>query len=117
MWEVELTDVFKQWMQVQEASLKKRIAASLLNLQQYGPALPRPYADTVKGSRYTNMKELRIQHSGHPVRAFYAFDPLRKAVVLCAGDKTGDKQFYTRMISLADAVFCQHLADIEREDP
>jgi hypothetical protein len=62
-------------------------------LQQYGPSLPRPYADTVKSSQYPNMKELRVQHAGHPVRAFYAFDPERRAIVLCAGDKSGEKQF------------------------
>lgn len=95
---------------------QKRIAASLLNLQQYGPSLPRPYADTVKDSRYPNMKELRGQHAGHPVRAFYAFDPERRAIMLCAGDKTGEKQFYDRMISLADEVFSQHLDEMKRKD-
>jgi len=114
MWAVILTDEFKIWLRGQEPALKKRIAASLLNLQYYGPALPRPYADTVKGSRFTNMKELRIQYDGHPVRAFYAFDPARQAIVLCAGDKTGDKQFYERMIALADDIFSQHLEELKR---
>jgi len=54
------------------------------------------------------MKELRVQHAGHPVRAFYAFDPERRAIVLCAGDKSGEKQFYNRMISRADEVFSRH---------
>lgn len=116
MWEVKLTETFKEWLLAQDKGLRKRIAASLLNLQQYGPSLPRPYADTVKGSRYSNMKELRVQHAGHPVRAFYAFDPERKAIVLCAGDKTGDKQFYDRMISLADEVFSRHLNEMKRKD-
>ncbi|XBS70363.1 type II toxin-antitoxin system RelE/ParE family toxin [Acerihabitans sp. KWT182] len=91
-------------------------AASLLNLQQYGPSLPRPYADTVKRSRYPKMKELRVQHAGHPIRAFYVFDPERKAIALCAGDKTGDKPFYGRMISLADEVLGQHLDEMKRKD-
>lgn len=30
------------------------------------------------GSRYPNMKELRIQHSGEPIRAFFAFDPSKR---------------------------------------
>jgi len=62
------------------------------------------------------MKELRVQHAGHPVRAFYAFDPERRAIVLCAGDKSGEKQFYDRMISRADEVFSRHLDDMKRKD-
>lgn len=57
------------------------------------------------------MKELRIQYAGSPIRAFIAFDPERRAVVLCAGDKTGlnEKKFYKDMIKLADAEFRNHL--------
>ena len=32
--------------------------------------LARPYADTVYGSCFSNMKELRIQSKGIPIRAF-----------------------------------------------
>ena len=39
------------------------------------------------------MKELRIQEKGCPIRAFFAFDPERKAIILCAGDKSNDKTF------------------------
>jgi hypothetical protein len=76
----------------------------------YGPKLSRPYADTVKGSKFKNMKELRIQYSGRPIRAFFAFDPERQAIVLCAGDKSGDKRFYETMIRVADDEFSTHLA-------
>ncbi len=57
------------------------------------------------------MKELRVQHHGLPIRTFFAFDPLRKAIVLCAGDKDGmnEKRFYKEMITLADREFSQHL--------
>ena len=57
------------------------------------------------------MKELRVQHLGRPYRAFFAFDPKRQAIVLCAGDKTGDKRFYEKMIPLADKEFSQHLEE------
>lgn len=51
------------------------------------------------------LKELRIQHRGRPLRAFFAFDPLRQAVVLCAGDKTGnDKRFYKEMVPMAERI-------------
>lgn len=87
--------------------------ADLVNLQTYGPSLSRPYADTVKGSRHKNMKELRVQYSGRPVRAFFAFDPVRQAIVLCAGDKSNDKKFYQRLIRIADDEFSTHLATME----
>ncbi len=42
MWQVELADPFKEWLLQQEDSLKKRIAAALLNLQHYGPMFHAP---------------------------------------------------------------------------
>jgi len=38
------------------------------------------------------MKELRVQSLGKPLGAFFAFDPKRKAVLLCAGNKTGNEK-------------------------
>jgi hypothetical protein len=61
------------------------------------------------------MKELRVQSKGDPLRAFFAFDPERKAIVLCAGNKKGDeKRFYKRMIPIADKEFKAHLEKIKR---
>lgn len=74
------------------------------------------YADSIEGSKFSNMKELRIQSRGKPLRAFFAFDPGRKAVLLCAGDKTGnEKRFYKVMISLADKEYQLHLNRLEAE--
>lgn len=113
-WTVVTTDTFDQWFDVQDEYTQDTILASLLRLECAGPQLSRPYADTVKGSQYANMKELRIQHQGKPIRAFFAFDPLRQAIVLCAGDKSNDKQFYERMIRLADNEFTHYLANLEK---
>ncbi|WP_231398156.1 type II toxin-antitoxin system RelE/ParE family toxin [Photorhabdus temperata] len=95
--------------------MQEKVLADLTNLEIYGPKLSRPYADTVKGSRHKNMKELRIQYSGRPVRAFFAFDPKRQAIVLCAGDKSNDKRFYDTMIRIADEEFTAHLATMEEK--
>ncbi len=113
MWKVLLGRVFEQWLDEQDEGLQEKIFADLLNLQNYGPHLPRPYVDTVKGSQYKNMKELRIQYAGSPVRAFFAFDPERQAIVLCAGDKSNKKYFYERLIRIADEEFSTHLAALE----
>lgn len=115
MWEVEFTDEFGRWWETLDADEQESIAASVELLRQLGPQLPRPHADTLKGSRHANMKELRTQHAGRPFRTMFAFDPRRTAILLIGGDKTGDDRFYQRLIPLADALFDQHLAGLQRE--
>ena len=58
----------------------------------------------------TDLRELRIQSGGRPLRAFYAFDPVRQAVLLTGGDKTGDERFYRKMIAEATALWNDYLA-------
>ncbi|MBE8614628.1 addiction module toxin RelE [Morganella morganii] len=113
MWTVVFSRIFDDWLHEQEEGLQEKILADLVRLKTYGPALSRPYADTVKGSRYKKMKELRIQYSGKPIRAFFAFDPVRRAIVLCAADKSNDKQFYNKMINIADDEYSFHLSQLE----
>ena len=74
----------------------------------------RPNADTLNGSRYPNMKELRCDADGGVWRIAFAFDPERKAVLLVAGDKAGanEKRFCKRLIAKADKRFEQHLASL-----
>ena len=43
------------------------IARKIDLLEQVGPALGRPDADQLKGSRYPNMKELIVQHGGDAI--------------------------------------------------
>ena len=61
-------------------------------LEVHGPTLGRPHVDTLKGSRYANMKDLRFDAAGGVWRVAFAFDPKRQAVILVAGDKA-DKRF------------------------
>lgn len=113
-WEVIATTRFKIWLKEQDEATRISVFNALNNLRFYGPQLSRPYVDTIKGSQYPNMKELRIQHKSKPLRAFFAFDPLRQAIVLCAGNKSNDKQFYKQMITIADAEFTDYLAALEK---
>ena len=87
MWTVITTDLFNQWFEQQDESTQEKVLAALVVLQQQGPNLGRPLVDAVYESKFTNMKELRVQHRGRPLRAFFAFDPLRQAIVLCIADK------------------------------
>ncbi|MGL5157510.1 MAG: type II toxin-antitoxin system RelE/ParE family toxin [Acinetobacter junii] len=63
-------------------------------------------------SKFTNMKELRVQHRGKPLRAFFTFNPLRQAIVLCIADKGGKKRFYTEMLAIADQQYELHLSTL-----
>ncbi len=119
MWIVILTPRFETWLNKQNGRTQEKILAALRNLEVFGPRLPRPYADTIKGSKYSNMKELRVQHAGKALRAFFVFDIQRQAIVLCGGDKSNDKLFYQTMVRIADDEFTAYLKLMEKknEDP
>ncbi|MFM7134576.1 MAG: type II toxin-antitoxin system RelE/ParE family toxin [Planctomycetota bacterium] len=116
MWEVELLPEFAEWWRGLPEDARQAVSHDVKLLASAGPMLRRPFADTVRGSRYPNMKELRTMHLGRQYRTFFAFDPRRCAIVLVGGDKTGDARFYERMIARADALFEAHLARIDGGD-
>ncbi len=115
MWNVEYTDEFEKWWQDLSEDQQEDMIVGVELLRKLGPALPRPYSDTLKGSKHCNMKELRIQSNGKPLRTFYAFDPRRCAILLVGGEKGGDNRFYTKMIPIADRLYDEHLRQIENE--
>ena len=45
----------------------------------------------------------------------YAFDPLRTAILLAGGDKTGDNRWYETNVPIADRLFERHLRTIKEE--
>lgn len=112
---MEFSDEFELWWQKLDDDERESLLASVKLLQELGPLLGRPHADTVKGSRHSNMKELRTQHRGRPLRTLFAFDPRRSAILLVGGDKTGDDRFYDRMIPLADRIYDEHLHELRRK--
>jgi hypothetical protein len=115
MWEVEFTDEFEAWWITLDSDEQESLVVSVELLRQMGPQLSRPHADTLEGSKHSNMKELRTQHQGRPLRTLFAFDPRRHAILLIGGDKTGDKQFYQRIIPIADRLYDEHLEQLRKE--
>ena len=95
--------------------MQDELLAHIELLEQFGPRMGRPRADTLKGSRHANMKELRFDAADGVWRVAFAFDPNRKAVLLAAGDKSGigERRFYRQLIDRADARFDARLARIE----
>jgi hypothetical protein len=115
MWDIEFTDEFGAWRDELTADEQESIATSVELLRQLGPQLPRPHADTLKGSQPGNMKVLSTQCAGRAIRTLFAFDPRRCAILLIGGDKTGDDRFYERMIPLADQLYDEHLRTLRNE--
>ena len=89
---------------------------AILALERGGPAEGRPLVDTVTASRVANMKELRPPSAGRSeVRILFAFDPWRSAVLLVAGDKSGQwKQWYRTAIPQAEQLYEDYLASGRR---
>ena len=115
-WVVAFFDAFEGEFDAFPEEVQDAILARVILLEREGPQLGRPHADTLKGSRHTNMKELRFTASDGVWRVAFAFDPDRKAILLAAGDKSGgsEKRFYRRLIAKADERFDHHLAQRKR---
>ena len=111
-WDVEVSDEFAAWYGALKEDESESVDTAVDMLVEYGPRLGRPYADTLKGSRYSNMKELRVQHRGRPFRILYAFDPRRSAYLILGGDKSGDPNWYTDALRRAEAIYVLHLKEI-----
>ena len=111
-WVVEFFDAFEAEFDAFPEEVQDAILAKTHLLEREGPQLGRPHADTLKGSRHANMKELRCAAGDGVWRVAFAFDPDRKAILLAAGDKSGgsEKRFYRRLIATADERFDRHLA-------
>jgi hypothetical protein len=111
MWKVEFCGEFALEYEHLPPAVQTVIAARAHMLRSFGPDLMRPYSDTLHGSMFSNMKELRCPVGAEVWRVAYAFDPKRKAIILAGGNKVGKNQgrFYKALIKLADQRFKRHL--------
>ena len=122
MWTVEIEYII-EWLDGLDAETIAKIFAALKRLEQEGPNLGRPLADTLSGSRVKNLKELRpASPRGSEIRIIFAFDPLRNAVMLLGGDKAKGKsvktkwsEWYKRAIPKAETIFFDHLEKLKEQ--
>lgn len=113
-WDVFFHSDFEgEFVELPEA-IQNELLARLKLLEAIGPTLGRPNVDTLEGSSFPNMKELRFRLDGL-WRFIFAFDPARQAVVLVGGNKQGRNQakFYRDLIKMADARFAAHVAALK----
>ncbi|MFH7593979.1 type II toxin-antitoxin system RelE/ParE family toxin [Streptomyces racemochromogenes] len=87
-------------------------------LASVGPTLSRPLVDRIRGAEQHHMKELRPGSSGAgEIRILFAFDPVRRAVLLVAGDKAGNWQrWYEVNVPLAEKRYQAHLAELDTRE-
>lgn len=116
-WEVEVTDEFAQWYGSLSESEQDDVGAVIDLLAAEGVRLSRPQSGSIARARNSHMRELIVQSGGNPIRVFYAFDPRQTAILLIGGNKTGisDRRFYARYIKIADDLYDEHIAELERE--
>ncbi len=107
---IQCTEFFEEFKTL-PTGLQDEILIHQEMLSIFGPHLGRPTVDTLKSSNIPNLKEIRLSWSRQPYRFFFVFDPLRRAVVLVGGCKSGDKHFYKRLIPVAEARYRQYLVE------
>ncbi len=118
MWNVDSSDEYDAWFLALDEESKEAVLQRVLLLRQYGPNLPRPYADVLHGSKkLKNLKELRNQTQHHLLRVSYYFDSKRNAFLLTGGDKKGKYQnkIYKDLIAVSEVIVEKHEKELENE--
>jgi hypothetical protein len=115
-WDVEFHPGCEAWADRLRSADAEALLAAINVLRDQGPMLGRPLIDSIKGSRHKNMKELRPGSTGRTeVRVLFAFDRVRRAILLVGGDKSADwSGWYDTNIPIADDRFDEHQAEIEK---
>ncbi len=118
MWTVEVDDEFAAELRALDQPVRTAILTYARVLQEEGPELGRPWADTLSGSEFKNMKELRPTVNKVEWRVAFAFDPERKAILLAALAKGGknERRLYQQLIKTADRRFAAHITRLKNKE-
>jgi hypothetical protein len=116
-WPVTFHPEFELEFDELDPDVQDELLAQASLLEAFGPRLGRPRVDTLNGSAYANMKEMRFDAADGVWRVAFAFDPGQQAILLVAGDKSGknEKRFYKRLIARADKRYEGHLAALKKK--
>lgn len=116
-WDVRLLDEVADWLLGLDDDTYDQVAAGIDMIAADGPTLGRPLVDRITGSRIHNLKELRPGSVGSSeIRILFVFDPSRRAVLLVAGDKSGNwRGWYDESIPLAERRYDEWMAG-ERDE-
>ena len=119
-WEILLSaevESFLDYLYQSDPASHQLVNQAILVLERSGPAEGRPLVDSITASRIANMKELRPPSSGRSeVRILLVFDPWRAAILLVAGDKSGQwAKWYRTAIPRAEQLYDDYLAERRKE--
>ncbi|WP_182907675.1 type II toxin-antitoxin system RelE/ParE family toxin [Microbispora sp. H13382] len=120
-WEITLHAEVHAWfldLCKNDPPVAEKIEEALDELALQGPKLGRPLVDRIHHSRVLhNLKELRPRIPGNSeIRLLFVFDPAREAIVLVAGDKSGEwNRWYRTAIPLAEARYATYRAEEKEE--
>jgi hypothetical protein len=120
-WEILLTEgveAFLDALYEADRDSHRLVNQAILVLERNGPTEGRPLVDTVTTSRLPNMKELRPPSARRSeIRILFVFDPYRSAVLLVAGDKSGQwNRWYRTAIPEAEHLYEDYLDTRKREE-
>ena len=106
-WSLESTNEYLEWFRSQTGAVQEAVRAYIMLLLEKGPSLGRPYVDTLKVSKYSNLKELRVQAQGRKYRIVFIFTGNRICLLLIGDVKGGaeDKRFYDKLIAKAESLY------------
>ena len=107
---VEFHPACEAWAEQLDQSDAEALLAAVRVLRDGGPNLGRPLVDSVKGSRHSNIKELRPGSTARTeIRVLFAFDKERQAVLLVGGDKSENwSSWYKTNVPIADDRLDEH---------
>lgn len=119
-WEILMTEQVEDFLDVlyqADRESHRLVNQAILVLERNGPAEGRPLVDSITASQISNMKELRPPSVGRTeIRILFVFDPWRSAVLLVAGDKSGQwNRWYREAIPEAEQLYATYLKEREKE--
>lgn len=117
-WDIKQAADFQHWFEEAGKTIQNDSLEHIVLLKQFGPKLKRPYADTIKGSKISNLKELRFNSGNKVIRIFFLFDSDRSGLLLIGGNKagSGDKKFYQNMIHQCEKIYAKYLKEKNYEE-
>ncbi|ORC15807.1 hypothetical protein A7979_06380 [Rothia nasimurium] len=108
-WTVEVGFI-QDWLMELPSQEYLHVLAALEYLGSVGPHGGRPFIDRITGSSLHNLKELRPRGHAKNIRILFIFDPEQQAILLVAGDKTGQwNKWYKQNIPLAEKRYEEYL--------
>lgn len=109
---VEVTEDFEAWWDRLNEEERISVDGMIRVLEAQGPSLGPPYSTDLAGSRYEQLRQLRVPHRDHVICVIYVCDESRIALVLLTGATTGteDEACPPHEIEAADSIYNTYLS-------